>query len=43
MKITTNINKNIFRGYDIRGKYPTDKRGCLLYNRKKFGSLYKKI
>ena len=43
MKITTNINKNIFRGYDIRGKYPTDLNEDVYYTiGRSFGLYIKK-
>lgn len=42
MNLTKNINKYIFRGYDIRGVYPTDLNSDVAYTiGKSFGSYVK--
>lgn len=44
MKITNNINKYIFRGYDIRGIYPIDLNSDVAYTiGKSFGSYVKRL
>lgn len=44
MKITNDINKYIFRGYDIRGKYPNDLNEDVAYTiGKAFGTYIKKF
>ena len=44
MQITTNINKNIFRGYDIRGVYPFDINEDVYYTiGRSFGTYVKKF
>lgn len=44
MEITNNINKYIFRGYDIRGKYPEDLNEDVAYTiGKSFGTYIKKF
>jgi len=44
MQVTNNINKYIFRGYDIRGKYPEDLNEDMAYTvGKSFGTYIKKF
>lgn len=44
MKVTNNINKFIFRGYDIRGKYPEDLNEDVAYTiGKSYGTYIKKF
>lgn len=44
MKLTSDINKYIFRGYDIRGVYPVDLNSDVSYTiGKSFGSYVKKM
>ena len=44
MNLTKNINKYIFRGYDIRGVYPTDLNSDVAYTiGKSFGSYVKRL
>ncbi len=44
MEITTNIGNNIFRGYDIRGKYPTEINEDIYYTiGRSFGTYIKKF
>ena len=44
MQITNDINKYIFRGYDIRGKYPNDLHEDVAYTiGKAFGTYIKKF
>ena len=43
MELTKNINKNIFRGYDIRGVYPTDLNEDVAYTiGRSYGAYIKK-
>lgn len=44
MKVTSNINKYVFRGYDIRGTYPEDLNEDMAYTiGKSFGTYIKKF
>jgi len=44
MQVTNNINKYVFRGYDIRGKYPEDLNEDMAYTvGKSFGTYIKKF
>ena len=44
MNITSRINKNIFRGYDIRGRYPEDLNEDVAYTiGKSYGTYIKKF